>query len=63
MRVFNLVLATCWKRLYLKEAAAGMFFHSRDNYLLQFMRKDEIQSDILADIFLFSSEGNVKNCY
>lgn len=61
MRVFNLALATCWKSLYLKEAAAGMFFPSRDNDLLQFVREDEIQSDILPDVFLFSSERDIKN--
>lgn len=38
-----------------------MFFPSRDNDLLQFVREDEIQSDILPDVFLFSSERDIKN--
>jgi len=40
-----------------------MFSSSRANYLLQFIRNDEIQRDILADIFLSSSESDTKNCY
>lgn len=63
MRNFSLALATCWKSLYLKEAAAGMFSPSRDNDLWQFVKEDEIQSDILPDVFVFSSERDIKNCY
>lgn len=66
MRVFSLVLPTCWKSLYLKEAASGVFSRSRDNYLLQFIRKYEMQGDTYL-IYLYSvQKATLKimtNCY
>lgn len=63
MTVFDLELGTCWKKKILIQKKLLLFSLGTDSYLLQLIRKDKIQNDILENIFLFSLESDIKSCY
>lgn len=62
MTVFDLELGTCWKKNFIHKKLL-LFSLRTDSYLLQLIRKDKIQNDILENIFLFSLESDITSCY